>query len=64
MNRSSEERHLLRRIAICFAIVVVTMPLVLLGGHWNWILPADIAVAVVSFRASLALREIRRSQEP
>jgi hypothetical protein len=55
-------RRLLRRIAWCFLIVVATLPLVMLGGQWRWILLLDLVIAVYAFRSALALRALTRSE--
>ena len=57
-----EMRQLLRRIAVCFLFVVVTLPLVMFGGQWSWFLAADILVAAYALRMALQLRALRRSE--
>lgn len=53
-----EQRHL-RRIAWCFLLVVVTLPLVAFGGAWSFVLLFDLVVAVIALREALRLRALR-----
>lgn len=55
------ERAHLRRIAWCFFAIVMTLPLVALGGVWTYVLLVDLAIAVVAFREAMRLRALRNS---
>lgn len=61
MSATDEQREHLRRIAACFAVVVLLLPLVLLGGWWALVLVPLLGLAVVAFVEAVRLRRsVRR----
>lgn len=56
------ERALQRRILVCFLLIVITFPLMYLGGAWRFVLLPDLMIAAVAFATALQLRRVRRSE--
>lgn len=53
---TDEQRRHLRRILLCFLLVVVLLPLSGLGGALAWLLVPMLAVAAIGLREAVRLR--------
>lgn len=55
------QRAHLRRILVCFVVVVLTLPLAGLGGPWSWLLLPILVVAALALREAVRLRRSVRT---
>jgi hypothetical protein len=57
-----QERRLIQRIGRNFAVVVILLPFMALGGRWQLVLVPMLVSAAIAFATALRLRRLQRAE--